>query len=198
MSQETNEQSGDTHHAAAPVEAGTHTPAAADVLLRGVNDVIAEWRALVRPQLWAQMPVSRLVDSLPDILPQLVRGARNGATTVTDDVKDLIADQHGSARREDAVPVTALAEEWQLLKEACRRMLHRDGVAEGERARLLDRLDMLMDDALGYTLRGYYREELDTLRGRGLERREREEDRRREEERQRADRRRGHETDEGE
>jgi hypothetical protein len=37
-----------------------------------------------------------------------------------------------------------------------------------------------VDDAIGYTLRGYYQRELDTLRGRGLERRDsREDDRRR-------------------
>jgi hypothetical protein len=36
----------------------------------------------------------------------------------------------------------------------------------------MERLDVLVDDAVGYTLRGYYRPELDSLRGRGLERRE--------------------------
>ena len=36
----------------------------------------------------------------------------------------------------------------------------------------MERLDILVDDAVGYTLRGYYRPELDSLRGRGLERRE--------------------------
>jgi hypothetical protein len=34
------------------------------------------------------------------------------------------------------------------------------------------RLEILVDDAVGYTLRGYYAPELDSLRGRGLERRE--------------------------
>ena len=41
------------------------------------------------------------------------------------------------------------------------------------------RMEVLIDDAIGYTLRGYYQPELDSLRGRGLERRDtRAEDRR--------------------
>jgi hypothetical protein len=36
----------------------------------------------------------------------------------------------------------------------------------------MQRVEVLIDDAIGYTLRGYYHEELQSLRGRGLERRE--------------------------
>jgi hypothetical protein len=51
------------------------------------------------------------------------------------------------------------------------------------------RIEVLVDDAIGYTLRGYYAQELDTLRGRGLERRESPQgDRRHGGDRRRADR----------
>jgi hypothetical protein len=39
-------------------------------------------------------------------------------------------------------------------------------------------LDLLIDDAIGFTLRGYYAEELQALRGKGLERRGEVEERR--------------------
>jgi hypothetical protein len=42
----------------------------------------------------------------------------------------------------------------------------------------MSRLEVLIDDAIGVTLRGYYAPELDALRGRGLERRASDEDRR--------------------
>jgi hypothetical protein len=35
----------------------------------------------------------------------------------------------------------------------------------------LQRMDALIDDAIGFSLRGYYAPELESLRGRGLERR---------------------------
>jgi hypothetical protein len=51
-------------------------------------------------------------------------------------------------------------------------VLDAHGIANGDADRAMERLDILVDDALGYTLRGYYAPELDSLRGRGLERRE--------------------------
>jgi hypothetical protein len=58
------------------------------------------------------------------------------------------------------------------LKRACRRVLEAHGITDGEADRAMERLEILVDDAVGYTLRGYYAPELDSLRGRGLERRE--------------------------
>ncbi len=157
---------------------GAVSGSAAEVLLTSAAEVIDEWKALVRPKPWAEIPPPRLVNSLPVILPRLVLEARSGATSVRDDLKELIATEHGSARRQDAVPVAAIAEEWALLKKACRLTLDRHEVPDDEVTRLFDSLDLLMDDALGYTLRGYYKEELDSLRGRGLERRDHGYDRR--------------------
>jgi hypothetical protein len=42
----------------------------------------------------------------------------------------------------------------------------------------VERLEVLLDEAVGYSLRGYYAPELDVLRGRGLERRQPVDDRR--------------------
>ena len=152
-----------------------------DALLGDVDKVIAEWRAIVQPEPWADLTPSRLIDSLPEILPRLIRLARAGATHIDDVLQGRIAHEHGELRREDAIPVPAIVEEWQALKRACAQVLARNGYVDAEATLALDRLDTLIDDAIGYTLRGFYREELNTLRGRGLERRDA----------ARADRRRG-------
>ena len=143
-----------------------------DVLLGDADKVIAEWRAIIRPEPWADLPPSHLLDSLPEILPRLIRLARAGATHINDVLQDLISHEHGELRREDRVPVAAITEEWQALKRACGQVLARNGYVDAEATLALDRLDALIDDAIGYTLRGYYRPELDALRGRGLERRD--------------------------
>jgi hypothetical protein len=152
-----------------------------DALLGDADKVITEWRAIIRPEPWADLPPSHLLDSLPEILPRLIRLARSGATHINDVLQDLISHDHGELRREDDVPVAAITEEWQALKRACGQVLARNGYVDAEATLALDRLDTLIDDAIGYTLRGYYREELNTLRGRGFERRDA----------ARADRRRG-------
>jgi len=149
-----------------------------EVLLGEIDTLIAEWRGLVRPEPWAKIPLSRLIDSLPEILPRLIRLARNGANEIDEELKERISGDHGGARREDDVPLSAVAEEWSHLKRACWRVLGRNGFVDDARAGAMQRLDPLIDDALGHTLRGYYREELDSLRGRGLERRDKVGDRR--------------------
>lgn len=143
-----------------------------ETLLGGVDKVIGEWRALVVDEPWAKIPTSRLVDAFPEILPQLLRLARSGATHIDDPLREVIADAHGHFRRVDGVPLTSVTEEWGFVKRACRIVLDAHGVNDGEVERAMERLDILIDDAVGYTLRGYYRPELDSLRGRGLERRE--------------------------
>lgn len=143
-----------------------------EVLLGELDQLLAGWRVLVRPHTQPTLAPSRLMDSLPEILPRLIRLARAGATDVDDELKERIARDHGGARREDDVPVAALALEWDALKRACAQVLARDGFVNGEAEAALRRMDTLIDDAIGYTLRGYYQAELDTLRGRGLERRE--------------------------
>ena len=146
-----------------------------------MDKVITEWRAIIGPEPWAGLPPSRLLDSLPEIVPRLIRLARAGATHINDALQDIISHEHGELRREDAVPVAAVTEEWQALKRACGQVLARNGYVDADATLALERLDTLIDDAIGYTLRGYYRAELNTLRGRGLERRDA----------SRADRRRG-------
>jgi hypothetical protein len=143
-----------------------------EALLAGIDQIIGQWRALVVQEPWSKIPASRLVDSFPEILPQLLRLARSGATHIDDSLRALIADAHGRFRRVDAVPLAAVTEEWVHLKRACRYVLDATGVDHGEADRAMERLDVLVDDAVGYTLRGYYQPELDSLRGRGLERRE--------------------------
>jgi hypothetical protein len=149
-----------------------------DILLARIDDVIAEWRALVEREPWSRIPPMRLVDSLPEILPKLFRDARDGAQQVSKELSELIAKAHGSFRRQDEVPLGAVAEEWIQVKHACRRVLERHGVSETDARDHVQRMDALIDDAVGYTLRGYYAPELDSLRGRGLERRDNVRDRR--------------------
>jgi hypothetical protein len=143
-----------------------------EALLGGIDQVIGEWRKLVLGEPWEKIPASRLVDSFPEILPKMLRLARSAATHIDDDLRQLIADAHGHFRRIDGVPLTSVTEEWVHLKRACRRVLDEQRINHGEADRAMERLDVLIDDAVGYTLRGYYRPELDSLRGRGLERRE--------------------------
>jgi hypothetical protein len=150
-----------------------------EILLGEIDQVLSEWRLLIRPEPWAALPPSRLIDSMPEILPKLVRLASGGAVEVDEELKERIAREHGFARREDEVPIEGVTEEWHALKRACRRVLARHGIVQGLADDVMIRLELLIDDAVGYTLRGYYREELDTLKGRGLERRDRGGDRRR-------------------
>ena len=155
-----------------PLEPGLDAPTPFDVLLGEIDQVIAEWRELVRLEPWSRLPAARLVDSFPEILPRIVRLAQAGASEVDEELRTRITDEHGFFRREDAVPLLAVAEEWVYLKRACTAVLRRRGYTEPAMAGVIKRLEALIDDAIGYTLRGYYRPELDALRGRGLERRD--------------------------
>jgi hypothetical protein len=101
-----------------------------DILLARIDDVIAEWRTLVQREPWARIPPMRLVDSFPEILPKLFRDARDGAQHVSKELSELIAEAHGSFRRQDAIPLGAVAEEWIQVKHACRNVLERHGVSE--------------------------------------------------------------------
>ena len=143
-----------------------------EALLGALDDVIEEWRSLVINEPWAKLPASRLVDSFPEILPMMLRLARAGITHIDDPLRDLIANAHGHFRRVDGVPLVSVTEEWAHLKRACRSVLNTRGINNDDADRAMERLDILVDDAVGYTLRGYYQPELDSLRGRGLERRE--------------------------
>ena len=143
-----------------------------EVLLGALEDVIGEWRSLVMKEPWAKLPASRLVDSFPEILPRMLRLARASVTHIDDPLRELIANAHGQFRRADGVPLASVTEEWAYLKRACRYVLDAHGITNGDADRAMERLDILVDDAVGYTLRGYYQPELDSLRGRGLERRE--------------------------
>lgn len=151
--------------------AGELTPGAFEILHGHLNEVISEWKSLVEPEPWAPKSPARLMNSLPEILPRLFRLARNGSTEVDAEFSDFIAHEHGFSRREDSVPLTALADEWNHLKRACWLVLRRYDPEDRFSSSALHRLDALIDDAIGYSLRGYYRPELDELRGQGLERR---------------------------
>lgn len=150
----------------------SHAGSPYEILLGAVDEVIRQWRALVSREPWAKLPASRLVDSFPDILPRMLLLARSGGTHVDEGLREIIADAHGHFRRVDGIPLTSVTEEWAYLKRACRSVLDGHGIDNGDADRAMERLDILVDDAVGYTLRGYYRPELDSLRGRGLERRE--------------------------
>lgn len=150
-----------------------------DILLAELDQVLAEWRSIVEPELGPRVSPARLLDSLPEILPRLLHLGRSGAREIDDRLKHRIAADHGLARREDVVPVEQLSAEWEAVKQSCQRVLARHGFVGPLAEEATHRIDALIDDAMGYTLRGYYQRELDTLRGRGLERRDlREEDRR--------------------
>jgi len=149
-----------------------------DVLLGEVDRVLGEWRQLVATEPWSRIPHSRLIDSFPEILPKLFRLARAGETELGAEVRELVAAAHGTRRRRDGLPLRAVADEWTLVQLACWTVLRRHGIAEDAARAALARLDVLIDDAIGVTLRGYYAPELDELRGRGLERRANPDDRR--------------------
>jgi hypothetical protein len=142
-----------------------------EVLESRSDRVIAEWQGMVAREPWASLPADRLIDHLPDILPRLFRSAAAGAREIDPDLQQLISRAHGYFRREDAIPLAAVAEEFDLLKRACWKVLSSSGLPPDSVSSTLGRLDILIDDATGYTLRGYYAPELDALRGRGLERR---------------------------
>ncbi len=150
-----------------------------EILIGEVDRVLEEWRVLMRAEALAELPPSRLIDSMPEILPGLIRHARDGATHLEEELKVRIASDHGTTRREDEVPVETLAAEWHALKRAVRQVLARHGFVNEVAVEAIQRLEHLIDDAVGYTLRGYYQPELDTLKGRGLERRSSADDRRR-------------------
>lgn len=150
-----------------------------EILHGNVEEVIREWKNLVEGEPWIPPSPARLVNSLPEILPPLFRHLHGGAAHIDKELSDLIAQQHGSWRREDAVPLSALANEWNHLKRACWTVLRRRDPEDRFTSRTISRLDVLIDDAIGYSLRGYYRPELDQLRGQGLERRADDGDRRR-------------------
>jgi hypothetical protein len=142
-----------------------------DTLLGAIDGVIGEWRTLVEGEPWAKIPRARLVDSLPEILPKLIRLARAGSMQVDAELRETIAQSHGFFRRQDGVPLAAVAEEWGHVKRACWAVLQRHDVEPARASAVISRLDALIDDAIGFSLRGYYAPELDSLRGRGLERR---------------------------
>jgi hypothetical protein len=150
-----------------------------EILIGEIDRVLEEWRRLVRVGALAELPSSRLIDSMPEILPGLIRLARDGATQLEEELKLRIASDHGGARREDDVPVETLTAEWYALKRAVRQVLARHGFVNGAASDAIERLEHVIDEAIGYTLRGYYQPELDTLKGRGLERRSSADDRRR-------------------
>lgn len=149
-----------------------------DILLARIDEVISEWRSLAVTQPWAQIEPSRLVDSFPEILPKVFRLAARGVTHIDPDLSELIGEAHGFFRRGDQLPLSALAEEWNFVKRACWKVLKRAEVDEATASGAMHRLDVLCDDAIGFSLRGFYAPELNLLRGRGLERREGEYERR--------------------
>ena len=150
-----------------------------DALHGQIDEVIAEWKRMVAAEPWAPATPARLVNALPEMLPRMLRLMMRGATQMDRELAEFIAREHGYFRREDGVPLAALAEEWNHLRRACWKVLRRSGVEEAASLAALHRLDSLIDDAIGFSLRGYYAPELDALRGRGLERRAEAGDRRR-------------------
>lgn len=160
---------------------GSHTadqPTPFELLHGHIDEVLAEWRSLVAAEPWATLSPARLVDALPELLPRLFRLASLGAQELDHELSNIVADRHGYFRRADGVPLGAVAEEWNHLRRAFWKVLQRHHVPEDRISTALQRLDLLIDDAIGLTLRGYYAPELDELRGRGLERRAGIEDRR--------------------
>ena len=142
-----------------------------DVLHGHIDEVIREWKRLVAAEPWAPATPARLVNALPEMLPRMFRLVVNGAPHVDHDLAEFIAREHGYFRRGDGVPLTALAYEWNHLRRACWTVMQRHRVDEPASLAALRRLDSLIDDAIGFSLRGYYAPEHESLRGRGLERR---------------------------
>lgn len=169
-----------TSSPSAPAASDAFTPSGGpfDILLGEVDRVIGEWRGLVADEPWNTIPPTRLIDCFPEVLPKIFRLARAGATELDVEVRELVAAAHGTPRRQDGLPLRAVADEWTHLQHACWAVLRRHGLSEDAIRAALARLELLVDDAIGVTLRGYYAPELDALRGRGLERRSGGEDRR--------------------
>lgn len=149
-----------------------------DILLARIDEVLAEWRALALMQAWASIEPSRLMDAFPEILPKIFRLAAQGYTQIDPTLSELIAEAHGFFRRSDKIPLAAVAEEWNFVKRACWKVLQGAAVDEVTASNAMQRLDILCDDAIGFSLRGFYAPELNALRGKGLERREAEDERR--------------------
>jgi hypothetical protein len=143
-----------------------------NILVAQIDGVIGEWRGMVTQEPWATIPAHRLVDALPEILPRMFRLAGAGAVRIDGALSEVISEAHGYFRRHDGVPLGAVAEEWNYVKRACWKVLTTAGVDDSTLSTAVKRLDTLVDDAIGLTLRGYYAPELDELRGKGLERRE--------------------------
>lgn len=143
-----------------------------NILLAQIDDVIGEWRGLVKKEPWSAIPGDRLVDALPEILPKMFRLAGTGAVRIDGDLCEVISDAHGYFRRGDGIPLGAVAEEWNYVKRACWKILSSAGVDDSTLSSAVQRLDVLVDDAIGLSLRGYYAPELNELRGKGLERRD--------------------------
>lgn len=143
-----------------------------NILLERIDGVIGEWRTLAKNEPWSAIPGERLVDAFPEILPKMFRLAGMGAAKIDGDLSEVISEAHGYFRRIDGVPLAALAEEWNFVKRACWKVLSGAGVEATTLTSALQRIDVLVDDAIGLSLRGYYAPELDELKGRGLERRD--------------------------
>lgn len=142
------------------------------VLLAQIDEVLAEWRTLALAQHWSAIEPSRLMDAFPEILPKIFRLAAEGRTQIDPALSELIGEAHGFFRRSDRIPLAAVAEEWNFVKRACWKVLQRANVDEIAASTAMQRLDILCDDAIGFSLRGFYAPELNSLRGKGLERRE--------------------------
>jgi len=149
-----------------------------NILVAQIDGVICEWRGMVNQEPWAAIPGDHLVDALPEILPKMFRLAGSGAVTIDGHLSETISEAHGFFRRNDGVPLGAVAEEWNYVKRACWKVLSNAGVDDSTLSSAVQRLDVLVDDAIGLTLRGYYAPELNALRGKGLERRDNVEERR--------------------
>lgn len=160
------------------MDASVLFPRPYDILLARIDEVLAEWRSLALTQTWADIPPSRLMDAFPEILPKLFRLAADGRTQIDPNLSELIGEAHGFFRRVDRIPLSAVAEEWNFVKRACWKVLQRAAVDEATASSAMQRLDILCDDAIGFSLRGFYAPELNALRGKGLERREGEDERR--------------------
>lgn len=160
------------------LELGALYPRPYDILLARIDEVLAEWRALALMQTWASIEPSRLMDAFPEILPKIFRLAAQGNTHIDPDLSELIGEAHGYFRRADKIPLAAVAEEWNFVKRACWKVLQRADVDEPTASAAMLRLDVLCDDAIGFSLRGFYAPELNALRGKGLERREGKDERR--------------------
>jgi hypothetical protein len=143
-----------------------------NILVAQIDGVIGEWRVMVTQEPWASIPGDHLVDALPEILPKMFRLAGSGSVKIDGQLSEIISEAHGYFRRSDGVPLGAVAEEWNYVKRACWKVLSNAGVDESTLSSAVQRLDILVDDAIGLTLRGYYAPELNALRGKGLERRD--------------------------